>query len=156
MSELASDCVIRPAGADDADAIEKLYRELVNDAQICILPEQVTALAHSSSSFLLVAEVDGEICGTALLNICADVMYGTQPFGVIENVIVAASSRGQGLGRALLAHVERLALAADCTKLMLLSSRSREAAHAFFRHCGFNGETKQAFVKYRRQFATDC
>lgn len=44
---------------------------------------------------------------------------GTQPFGVVENVIVAQSMRGRGIGRLLTAYMERLALAHDCTRLML-------------------------------------
>jgi len=64
-------------------------------------------------------------------------MFRTQPFGVIENVIVTKAMRGVGLGRLLLAHIEQVACIHDCTKLMLPSSTTREAAHSFFRRCGF-------------------
>jgi N-acetylglutamate synthase-like GNAT family acetyltransferase len=144
--------LMRKATTEDAAAIQGLYRELVGDAQIRVLPEQIAALAESPTSFLLVAEADGVVCATALLNICADVMYGAQPFGVVENVVVTAGMRGRGLGKRLLDHVEQLAIERDCTKLMLLSSSRRHEAHAFFRSCGFAGEAKQAFVKYRSQF----
>jgi GNAT superfamily N-acetyltransferase len=60
--------------------------------------------------------------------------------------------RGRGFGQLLLAHVEQLASDHHCTKLMLLSSMSRDAAHSFFRRCGFTSDTKHAFVKYRRQY----
>ena len=145
--------VIRRAVAEDAPAIERLYRELVTDPHIRVLPAQVAALAGSETSFLLVAECSGLVCGTALLTVCPDAMYGTQPFGVVENVIVTEGMRGGGMGHRLMAHVEQLALAQHCTKLMLLSSITREAAHAFFRRCGFRSDTKHAFVKYRSQFA---
>jgi GNAT superfamily N-acetyltransferase len=79
-------------------------------------------------------------------------MYRTQPFGVVENVIVRRDRRGRGVGRALLAQVEQLARAQDCTKLMLMSAVDRTEAHAFFRRCGFASDRKQAFVKYRREF----
>jgi N-acetylglutamate synthase-like GNAT family acetyltransferase len=145
--------MIRRATTEDAPAIQGLYREFVADAQIRVLPEQIAALAETSASFLLVAEAEGIVCATALLNICADVMYGAQPFGVVENVVVTVGMRGRGLGKRLLDHVEQLAIERDCTKLMLLSGSHRPEAHAFFRNCGFAGETKQAFVKYRSQFA---
>lgn len=148
--------VIRRAGAHDAPAIKGLYRQLVSDSNVCVDSAQVATLAASSTSFLLVAEVGGVTCATALLTLCADVMYRTQPFGVVENVIVAESMRGRGIGRDLLARVEQLAVTHDCTKLMLLSSVARSDAHAFFRRCGFVGDTKQAFVKYRRNFAIEC
>lgn len=151
----ATSCLIREATAEDAAAIERLYRELVSNPHVRVLPEQVTAILQSPVSYLLVAESSpGEIQGSILLTICPDTMYGAQPFGVLENVIVSPASRGGGIGRRLLAEVERLAVVHDCTKLMLLSAVQREAAHAFFRHCGFRSDTKLAFVKYRSQFAT--
>ena len=144
--------LIRRATAEDASAIESLYRELVSDPLICVLPGQVSTLAGSLTNFLLVAEADGAVCATALLTICPDAMYRTQPFGVVENVIVTAATRERGVGRLLMAQVEQLASDHGCTKLMLLSSTTREAAHSFFRRCGFASDTKHAFVKYRRQF----
>jgi N-acetylglutamate synthase-like GNAT family acetyltransferase len=144
--------VIREAAPNDAVAIESLYRELVADRLILVIPEQVADMAKAKNSFLLVAEVDGKVCGTALLSLCQDAMYRSQPFGVIENLIVTASMRGRGLGRMLLAQIEQLAITHHCTKLMLLSSSARHEAHAFFQRCGFNGETKRAFLKYRRDF----
>jgi N-acetylglutamate synthase-like GNAT family acetyltransferase len=149
----ALSCVIRRASAEDAGAIQTIYRELVDDSSVRVLPEQVAALAETPASFLLVTEAEGAVCATALLTICADVMYQFQPFGVVENVVVARSNRGRGIGRQLLAHVEQLAIARDCTKLMLLSSAHRHQAHAFFRRCGFVGDTKNAFVKYRSRFS---
>ena len=148
----ATPSVIRRATADDASAIENLYRELVSDPLVRVLPEQIATLSDSPASFLLVAEADGAVCATALLTICPDAMYRAQPFGVFENVIVTQAMRGRGFGRLLLVHVEQLARDHHCTKLMLLSSTTREAAHLFFRRCGFTSDTKHAFVKYRRQF----
>ena len=144
--------VIRKATASDAVAIEKLYRELVSNSPISVLPEHIETLEKSQTSFLIVAEKRGVVCATALLNLCADVMYRGQPFGVIENVIVTESMRARGLGSLLLAHVEQIALEHDCSKLMLLSSVSRPVAHSFFQSCGFSGDSKRAFVKYRSQF----
>lgn len=144
--------MIRRAEADDAPAIENLYRELVSDPLIRVLPEQIASLSESSTSFLLIAELEDVPCGTILLSVCPDVMYRTQPFGVIENAIVTQSSRGKGIGRHMFSHVEHLAFTHHCTKLLLLSSAARERSHSFFRHCGFTSDTKYAFVKYRRQF----
>ncbi len=145
-------CSIRRATGSDAPAIEALYRELVSDGHIQVLPEHVSALSESSTSFLLVAKIEDTVYGTALLTLCPDVMYGTQPFGVIENVVVAPAMRGRGLGRSLVLQIEQIAAHHDCSKLMLLSNRTRRDAHVFFQRGGFNGETKRAFVKYRRQF----
>ena len=152
-SRLMEPCVIRRADAADASAVEALYRELVSDPNIRVLPEQVAAIAVSPTSFILVVEVGGSVCATALLTLCPDAMYRAQPFGVVENVVVASARRGRGLGRLLLAEVERLAVVHHCTKLMLLSGAARHDAHVFFQRCGFAGDSKRAFVKYRRNFA---
>lgn len=152
-SRLMEPCVIRRADAADASAVEALYRKLVSDPNIRVLPEQVGAIAVSPASFLLVVEAGGSVCATALLILCPDVMYRAQPFGVVENVVVAHTMRGRGIGRLLMEHVERLARDHDCTKLMLLSGATRHEAHDFFRRCGFSGDTKRAFVKYRRHFS---
>lgn len=146
-------CVIREAGPGDALAIEALYRELMDDESIRVAPEQVTALAGMPESYLLVAEIEGAVCATVLLTICPDIMWGSQPFGVLENVVVSQAMRGRGVGRRLLSRAEELVVAHDGTKLMLLSNVKREDAHGFFRHCGFASDRKLAFVKYRGQFA---
>jgi N-acetylglutamate synthase-like GNAT family acetyltransferase len=144
--------LVRRAATDDVAAIENLYCELVSDPLVRVLPGQVAALADSPTSFLLVVEAGRAVCATALLTICPDAMYGAQPFGVIENIIVTEPMRGRGIGRLLLEHVEELAITHHCTKLMLLSGATRKAAHAFFHRNGFTSDTKHAFVKYRRQF----
>lgn len=144
---------VREATANDAPAIEALYRELVIDPHVCVLPAQVASIAASTTGFLLVAEAYGVVCATALLTLCPDAMYRTQPFGVIENIVVTPTMRGRGIGGLLLAHVERLAFSHHCTKVMLLSGAARHDAHAFFRRQGFDDNTKRAFVKYRRQFS---
>ena len=144
---------VRRAQPRDATAIEALYRLLVpGDDNISVSPDRIAALEENPSNHLLVVELEATVCGSAFLTICLDAMYGFQPYGVVENVIVLPTARGSGLGAALMDGVERAARDARCTKLMLLSGAARESAHSFFRHCGFTSDTKNAFVKYRRQF----
>jgi GNAT superfamily N-acetyltransferase len=79
-------------------------------------------------------------------------MFGSQPFAVVENIIVNEAVRGKGLGAALLRHIEAFCLAKNCSKIMLLSASQRERAHHFFEQAGFTGTSKRGFVKYRSQF----
>lgn len=140
---------IRPAQPGDAASIEGLYRLLVpGDPNVRVDPEHLAALELDPTNHLLVADGAGELSGTAFLTICRDPMYGSQPYGVLENLIVLPAARGQGGGTALLSALEQLARAARCTKLMLLSSRARTDAHQFFVRRGFDGERKRGFVKY--------
>jgi GNAT superfamily N-acetyltransferase len=140
---------VRKAQPGDAAAVEALYRILVpGDRNIAVKPERIQELHDSRSNHLFVAELDGEVRGTAFFTICLDSMYGFQPYGVVENVIVDPSFRGRGVGRALMVAIEGEARSAGCTKLMLLSSVARTEAHQFFSAMGFDGEKKRGFVRY--------
>lgn len=145
---------VRAARGSDATALELLYRELVADPAVSVLAERIERLANDPNTVILVAGAEGRVQGTALLTFCEDVMYRDQPFALVENIVVAAASRGKGVGRALLLHVEALAMERHCSKIMLLSASAREAAHRFFEGAGFNGTAKRGFVKYRRDFGT--
>lgn len=141
--------LVRRACARDAAAVEALYTVLVpDDRNIHVDPSRVSALETDATNHLFVVEHDAGVCGSVFLTICLDPMYGFQPYGVVENVIVLANARGRGAGRALMAAVERAARSARCTKLMLLSTATRSEAHAFFARLGFDGERKRGFVKY--------
>lgn len=144
---------MRQARGEDAAAIAALYAELVANPAVTVLSERLEELAADPRSALLVAEHDGVIRGTLLVSLCADPMFGRQPFAVLENLVVGAAARGQGLGAALMRTAEDFCRAADCSKIMLLSSASRSEAHRFFIRQGFAGELKRGFVKYRRHFA---
>jgi N-acetylglutamate synthase-like GNAT family acetyltransferase len=143
------DMLVRRANAGDAAAIQRLYELLVpGDANIQVDPRRLEHLEGDMHNHLLVVEADGSVCGTAFLTLCLDAMYGSQPYAVVENLIVLPPFRGRGLGRALMHEVERVARAAKCTKVMLLSTASRSEAHAFFASVGFDGGRKRGFVKY--------
>lgn len=147
-----SDFNIRQAVPEDAPQIEALYHLLVPGSPVSVLPNRLAQLNASSVAHLAVAVRNGLVVGTALLCLCPDPMYGDQPFGVVENVVVHQSARGLGVGSSLLSYIERLAREADCSKLMLASSSVRTQAHAFFERSGFS-PSKIGFVKYRRAFA---
>ena len=149
---MKSSLIIRVAGPDDARAIEDLYRQLVANATVQVLPERLEQLAQDPRTELFVGEREGRICATALLSLCSDAMFGFQPFAVMENVVVDAAVRGAGIGDVLFRSIEAFCLQADCSKILLLSSSEREQAHHFFERSGYVGDSKRGFVKYRRAF----
>ena len=145
---------VRKAEAADAPAIQALYRQLVSNPAVSVTPERIANLAADPATALLVAEIGGRVAGTVLVSLCADVMFGDQPFAVIENVVVSGEHRGLGIGEALMCHAERHCQVTGCSKIMLLSSAERTEAHRFFERAGFTSSTKKGFVKYRRQFSS--
>ena len=151
MSDTLSDAP-RRARAQDAAEVARLYGQLVANPAVRVLPERLAELEHASDTALFVAERAGRLVGTVLVALCADAMFGRRPFAVVENIVVDASARGQGVGAALLLAVDRFCLAADCSKIMLLSATERGDAHAFFERSGYAGDRKRGFVKYRNAF----
>lgn len=141
---------IRRAHTADAPDVERLYRQLVpGDPAVRVLPERIDQVAADPASLLLVAERSGRLAGSAFVTVCLDTMYGDRPYLVIENVVVEETVRGAGVGRRLLEAVDRVAVEAGASKVMLLSSAARTEAHRFFETCGYAADAKRGFVRYR-------
>jgi GNAT superfamily N-acetyltransferase len=85
---------------------------------------------------LTVAELDGRIVGTADLLVVPNLNHHSQPWAIVENVVVADAARRKGVGRALMEHLIALARDAGCCKLQLLSGKHRAPAHALYRSVG--------------------
>jgi N-acetylglutamate synthase-like GNAT family acetyltransferase len=147
--------IVRRAAPTDAAAIAALYAQLVSNPSVSVMPDRIAQVAKDPNTALLICECGGHACGTALVSLCADVMFKAQPFAVVENVVIDESARGQGVGTVLFQHIESFCRAAECSKIMLLSAVDREDAHRFFERMGFVGSSKRGFVKYRRNFRPD-
>ena len=59
------------------------------------------------------------------------------PFGLLEDVFVAESERGSGLGTALVNEVIAAAREAGCYKLVATSRASRPKVHELYERLGF-------------------
>ena len=153
MNAVTPRLTIRTAQSADADILQSLYRQLVDDENVRATASQIDILEDDARTRLLVCEIEGRVRGTVLVRLCADAMYAEQPFAVVENLVVDQECRGNGIGQALLREVERFCLSRNCSKMMLLSSASRVDAHRFFEQVGFRGDRKRGFVKCRSQFA---
>lgn len=141
---------VREAVPEDAAPVGALY-EVLTGRPCSVLPLRIAEIAEDARSFLYVAEHEGRVAGTAFLTLCLDPMYGRQPFGVVENVIVDPLLRGMGIGVALMRHIEACCVRSDCSKIMLLSAVARVEAHRFFGGLGYASDRKVGFVKYRSQ-----
>lgn len=140
--------MIREAEPSDQPAIQRLYKMLIPNGPVNVLPERIEQIKNDPHNFLFVDETEGAISGTVFFTICLSPMFGNQPFGVVENFVVDELYRGQGIGTALINHVFKTGREHKCFAVKLLSSNSREAAHRFFEKNGFNGTDKKGFIKY--------
>jgi len=85
---------------------------------------------------ILVAERAGLVTGTATVIIIPNLGHGGRPWSALENVVVAESLRGLGIGRALITEAVNLSREHNCYKMSLTSNLSRHVAHEFYRQLG--------------------
>ncbi len=86
---------------------------------------------------LIVAERDGKVVGTMQLTYLAGLSRLGAERCQIEAVRVAASTRGQGLGRKMIEWAVDRARARGCAMVQLTSDRTRTDAHRFYDGLGF-------------------
>ncbi len=140
---------VRTTRSDDYDALMGLMRQLnpddppFGDAERETF-EQVQLADHLR---LIVAELDGQLVGSCYLNLIPNLTRGARPYALIENVITDTRQRNQGIGQALIDHALQLAWEHNCYKVMLMSGRTEPAVHAFYRNCGFDPDSKQAYIR---------
>jgi len=120
-------------------ALAGLYETLSRLPQDTAHMAAVFSRMEASPDYHLLGAVsgEGELVGALMGVVCLDVVGPCRPFMVVENVIVAARHRRRGVGRRLLAEIERRARARDCFYLMLVSGPGREDAQAFYTAGGY-------------------
>jgi GNAT superfamily N-acetyltransferase len=87
-------------------------------------------------SVLIAAEADGLIQGVAALHVMPMLEHDGLR-GRLMALVVDDSCRGQGLGRRLVTEIEINARDLGCRDMEVTSSRSRDAAHPFYRSLGY-------------------
>lgn len=88
----------------------------------------------------------GALVSSCTLTVIPNLTRACRPYGVIENVVTHAEHRGQGWGKAVLAHALGEAWRQHCYKVMLLTGRKDEGTLRFYEQAGFDRHGKQAFV----------
>jgi GNAT superfamily N-acetyltransferase len=91
-----------------------------------------------------VAEVDGEVVGTATSLMFPNITYGCAPTTIIEAVVVAHAHRRKGVATALLCRILEDSRSAGCNKVQLLSHKrhSADGAHRLYTSLGFESEAE--------------
>lgn len=144
---------MRPALHSDLSELLSLYRALAGEKVSALPGAQETALPvlerilSDPARHLLVAEIDGELAGTADMVVVANLTHHCMPWAIVENVIVAERHRRVGAARGLFDRLIEIARAAGCCKLQLSSGKHREDAHAFYRSLGM-GAVAEGFKLY--------
>jgi GNAT superfamily N-acetyltransferase len=88
----------------------------------------------------------GTLVSSCTPTVIPNLTRACRPYGVIENVVTHAAHRGQGWGKAVLAHALGETWRQHCYKVMLLTGRRDEGTLRFYEQAGFARHGKQAFV----------
>jgi GNAT superfamily N-acetyltransferase len=134
---------VRAARERDLGALTALYRELHLDSYARFAAPRARMLrafrrlARDRRHRIMVAERGGKIVGTLHLIVVPHLGHGLRPFGIVENVVVAADERSGGVGQAMMAAVGEVARKAGCYKLALTSNLRRPRAHRFYERLGW-------------------
>lgn len=129
--------LIRELDILHADAIPHFFKRFDGPART---PEWFTAALENADSMLWVAEDDGVIVGFlwGLVRQNPDLpMFVPRRWLVVDNVGVAATHRGQGIGRALMEHAHAWARDQGLTEVELTVWEFNEGAIAFYEELGY-------------------
>lgn len=113
---------LRPATADDVALIVRFIRALAEYERLlheCEATEdaiRASLFGASPQAEVVIAEVDGEPAGFALFFHNYSTFLARRGL-YLEDLFVLPGHRGRGVGRALLAHLARLALDRGCGRL---------------------------------------
>ena len=136
---------VREATLADSDAIAVLFGELGFPSSAADLRERWGQLSAADS--VLVAERDGRVIGVITLHVLS-LLHRAPAWGRITALVVTASERGTGAGRALVDAAERLLRERGCGRIELTSASHLKGAHAFYERLGYV-ERSRRFVKER-------
>ncbi|HWF45240.1 MAG TPA: GNAT family N-acetyltransferase [Candidatus Kapabacteria bacterium] len=137
--------VIRDVEDRDASQIAKLLTQLGYPCDSDFARNKLHELSVHPSSQVSVAEVNGTVAGVISFD-SQPLFHQAGKLGTIMALSVLESHRGNGIGRKLVKHIERVAKERGCVKIAVASGVHREDAHRFYRSLGYEEITKR-FVK---------
>lgn len=134
---------VREAEPDDLATILALNAEDSQhyfDEPDHVTDNQRAALAEITADpnqQMLVGEIDGKIVCTAQITWMRVLSADGGLYCQVEAVRTSSTRRGEGIGAALMAHVEAEAIGRGAVRIQLTSNRVRTRAHAFYERLGF-------------------
>jgi predicted N-acetyltransferase YhbS len=135
---------LREAKPADAERIVELITELGHEIDEKQVRKNLKALGRADE-LPIVATLDKQVVGLIGLHRMVTV-HRPAPVGRIPVLVVAKDAQKLGIGRMLVEEVERRLKKAGCQIVEVTSNDRRAAAHAFYRHMGYE-RTSIRFMK---------
>ena len=126
---------VRQATPEDATELARLLDLFDN---MGATPEQVAARMQACQNVLttFIGVLDAQVVGFACLRLIPH-LQGDEPYAELTDIYVDAPFRRQGVARALIAHVEAAARAADAGGLVIITGFDNAGAQATYRASGY-------------------
>jgi N-acetylglutamate synthase-like GNAT family acetyltransferase len=127
---------IRKASLEDAREIGHLLAQLGHAYAEEGVRSNIEALSRNENDVLVVAESGPTLVGLAHLHV-ARLIHEPDRVARVAALVVRSDWRRKGIGRALMASLEKLAIEAGCSSVELTSSTRRDDAHIFYESLGY-------------------
>jgi N-acetylglutamate synthase-like GNAT family acetyltransferase len=136
---------IRDAKPGDAAVLTELIHFLGHEIEEKSVRKNIKALARLKEE-PLVATLGKQVVGLCGIHKTVTV-HRDAPLGRITILVVAEKVQDQGIGRMLVEAAEQILRKAGCKQVEVTSNDRRTAAHAFYRHMGFERTSIRFFKK---------
>ena len=137
-----TDIIIREAKESDLLAIGQLTLELIetmSDTEgidIKLIAENCRNLLSEANSHILVAEIEGVVVGFVNFTTRKTILHRGLS-GLIDELIIAKSYRGKGIGKQLLLSAIKKSRQLGCCEVEVSTEKTNIKAREFYRQYGF-------------------
>jgi GNAT superfamily N-acetyltransferase len=149
MGSTQANCTIRAAQSGDLMAVLSVHARRDTGGVFRMTSTEIERqtwkrMMEIPGLGVYVAELGGDVVGTASMMLFPNVTYDCAPTAVIEAVVVVSSYRRQGIATALIQRILKDAKSAGCNKVQLLSHKrhSADGAHRLYSSLGFESEAE--------------
>jgi N-acetylglutamate synthase-like GNAT family acetyltransferase len=123
---------IRAATAEDAPALGRLLTQLGYPTEAAEVPERLEKLYSRPGTAVLVADRRGETVGCVTVHLFQS-LHVSEPVAWLTTVVVDETTRGKGVGSALVKRAEEWAIRHGALRMSLTSALRRKEAHEFYK-----------------------
>ncbi|EEG78650.1 GNAT family N-acetyltransferase [Dethiobacter alkaliphilus] len=134
--------------ASDIAGLAVLYKQFWGEESSSQLMTQKFKELQNNPHYIFLSAVEGNRLVGSVQGIICEELYGEcKPFLVIENLVVDRQRRRQGVGRSLIAEMEKAAIKHGCYQVLFITENHRTEAVNFYSSLGFRKDTHKGFKK---------
>ncbi len=128
--------VIRDAERHDIPQLARLFNELGHPIDAASISSNWDEWKNAGNAAIVAEQADGSILAVITLHHMR-VLHRPYLVGRFTSLIVTASVRGQGIGRALVTAAENWLVEQGCELIEITSNVKLTEAHAFYEHLDY-------------------